>query len=81
MSKKQWLMIIGVLIIALPFLGFPSNWDTVFYVIFGIIIIAISYRFDSGRDMKGEKSSAKPYIEQRNDSVTINSDSEQKMNL
>ncbi|MEK7501731.1 MAG: hypothetical protein AAB629_02285 [Patescibacteria group bacterium] len=66
MSKRQWLMILGALIIALPFLGFPSSLDTVIYIIVGIIIIAISYRLNSGKVMKEEeKSPAMPYVEHK----------------
>ena len=81
MSKRQWLIILGVLIIALPFLGFPSNWDTIISVIVGLLIIVISYRINLSKVVKEEKSSTIPYVEQKNEGVNINNDSKSPMNL
>jgi hypothetical protein len=33
----------GILVALLPFLGFPSNWDTVFYVLLGLFVSFISF--------------------------------------
>ena len=33
----------GILIAILPFLGFPSYWDTVFYVLLGLFVSGISF--------------------------------------
>lgn len=43
MSKRQILGIIGIWVIILPFLGFPSGWKTVLLVLTGIGICALAY--------------------------------------
>ncbi len=42
MSKRQIIILLGLLIILLPFLGFNSRWDTVISVIVGILIIYLA---------------------------------------
>lgn len=37
-------MLLGVVVIFLPFLGFPSFWDNIISVILGLLIIGISYK-------------------------------------
>ena len=37
-------MLLGVIVIFLPFLGFPTSWDTVISVLAGILIIGIAYK-------------------------------------
>ena len=44
MSKRQVIMLLGVLIIFLPFLGFTSFWDMIINVLVGLLIIGIAYR-------------------------------------
>lgn len=44
MSKRQVIMFLGVIVIFLPFLGFPTNWDTIISVLVGILIIGIAYK-------------------------------------
>lgn len=43
MSKRQWLSIMGLLVIVVPFLGFLEFWNQMISAVFGLIIIAISY--------------------------------------
>lgn len=45
MSKEKILFILGILVIALPHLGFPSGLEKIIFAVFGIIIILISYAF------------------------------------
>lgn len=70
MSKRQWLMIFGVIVAALPFLGFPSSWDTVIYIVVGILIIFLSYRILP--DGKPQSPDAMPFVEHKNDHGQIN---------
>lgn len=34
-------MLAGSFVLILPFLGFPSNWDTVFLVVVGVLIVGL----------------------------------------
>ena len=44
MSKRQIIMLLGVLIIFIAlFSGLPTVWNTCMYVIIGLIIIAVAY--------------------------------------
>ncbi len=45
MRKEKTLFIVGLWIIILPFLGFPSSWRAVLFVITGLIIIYMAYLF------------------------------------
>lgn len=35
-------LIIGILVLILPYLGFPRDWDDAFYTILGAILVLIS---------------------------------------
>ncbi len=41
MTLDALIMLTGAFVALLPFLGFPSNWDTVFYFLGGILIIGL----------------------------------------
>ena len=43
MSKRQWLCVMGVWVMAFLFLGFPASSHKTLAIITGVIIIAISY--------------------------------------
>jgi len=36
---KKTLIIIGVLLLAMPFLGFPSAWKSAFFVFAGLLLL------------------------------------------
>ena len=42
MSRNKTILLIGILTVLMPFLGFPSTWKTVFYIIFGVILIIMA---------------------------------------
>jgi len=67
MSKKQWLIILGILVIAVSYFGLPSNIDTVLYVILGLIIFTISFSLDSNTDLDKLEKTSLPFIEHRSD--------------
>lgn len=67
MSKRQVLMILGVWVIILPFLGFPSGWDRTIAVVAGFLIVAIAYSL--GPKVKTRAEPSVPYVEHRADSV------------
>ncbi len=41
MTLDSLIMFCGVLVAVLPFLGFPNSWDTVFFVILGVLVISL----------------------------------------
>jgi len=45
MRKEKTLLIIGLWVIILPFLGFPNSWRKVLFFITGLAIIYIAYLF------------------------------------
>ena len=42
MSKNKIIFIVGLLTIAVQFLGFPSSWDNNFYIVFGLILVVVA---------------------------------------
>lgn len=45
MRKEKTLLIIGVWVAILPFLGFPSPWRNILFLITGLAIMYLSYLF------------------------------------
>ena len=41
MSKEVSLIILGVLVAVLPYLGFPGSWRTIMLVVLGVLIVSI----------------------------------------
>ena len=85
MSSRQVIIILGVLIILLPFLGFNSTWDMVISILTGLLIIILSYRLspitknktkqDEGDKTEITKSQTQndlPFVENKNESELDN---------
>lgn len=46
MMKQYWILFtFGALVFFLPFLGFPSSWETAFLFIAGVVISGIAVSF------------------------------------
>lgn len=45
MRKEKTLLIIGLWIIVLPFLGFPDFWRKIFFILTGISVMYLAYLF------------------------------------
>lgn len=45
MRKERTLLILGIWVIILPYLGFPSSWRSIFLIITGLALIYLSYIF------------------------------------
>ncbi len=43
MSRSSVLILVGILILFVPFSGTPSSWQTVLIVIFSIVVIGIGF--------------------------------------
>ena len=52
MQKINTILALGVLVILLPFLGFPQSWDNFFYVISGLVIVSMAYLLKVNRKQK-----------------------------
>lgn len=48
MSKRQMIMLLGFVIIILPFLGFDSFTKTIISIIVGLLCIMVAYRAKPG---------------------------------
>lgn len=79
MSKRQFLIILGAWVMVFLFLGFPPEWDKIFGLVVGVLIIIIAFKFKppakpvaSERVTYTEHKSPKP-VEQKVSSDTISS--------
>lgn len=45
MRKEKTLLIIGIWIAILPFLGFPDTWRKIFFIITGFMVIYLAYLY------------------------------------
>ena len=61
MARKQSLLILGVWLMVLPFLGFPSSWKTSMLFLTGVALIIIYVRNKTVVVAKNET-----YIDNRN---------------
>ena len=41
MTLDSLIMLVGVLVTLLPFLGFPLKWDNIILVVLGVVVIAL----------------------------------------
>jgi membrane protein implicated in regulation of membrane protease activity len=60
MRKEKTLLIIGIWVAILPFLGFPDTWRKIFFVITGFMLIYLAYIYyqqTKARISKGENRS------------------------
>jgi hypothetical protein len=62
MSRNKIVLLIGILLVLMPFLGFPSTWKNLFYVLFGAILITVA--------IVGHVRRRSPIIEERREVIT-----------
>jgi len=53
MPKKPFIIILAICIALMPFLGFPSSWENVFYTVAGILIVLLSVQWNFVKKKKG----------------------------
>ncbi len=46
MSKQRTIIVLGILVAIMPFLGFPIFWRKIFFLFSGIIIAVFAYKWD-----------------------------------
>jgi len=44
MSKQRIIIILGVLVVIMPYLGFPTSWRKGFFLLAGITIVICGYK-------------------------------------
>ncbi len=42
MSKNKIILILGILVAIMPWLGFPSSWKDVFYFLAGAVMVIVA---------------------------------------
>ncbi len=65
MSKRQILIILGVLTMIIPYLGFPETGDKILSIIVGILVIFVAYRLKPESSARDNYQDAKPYVDNR----------------
>lgn len=65
MSKRQTLIVLGIWVIILPFLGFPGNWNHILMFASGLLIAAIAYSLRPQGQPKNPSNV--PYVEHKNE--------------
>jgi hypothetical protein len=63
MRKEKTLLVLGVWVAVLPFLGFPDSWRTVFFVLSGFALIYLSYIFYQESRVRKESNDSKTFID------------------
>ena len=43
MTKDVGILILGLVVVATPFLGLPSSWKTVIFVVLGLVIASLAF--------------------------------------
>ncbi len=69
MRKERTLLIIGVWVAILPFLGFYENWRKILFVLTGICIVYLAYLFYTEARIRLNKDNdkIKSFIDNIND--------------
>ncbi len=55
MRKERTLLIIGVWVMILPFLGFPLSWRQILFVLTGLALMYLAYLFYKQAKSRQEK--------------------------
>ena len=65
--------ILGLLVLVMPFLGFPVGWENIIYTILGSLIFVLSVYFSMRKSLfvnrPEEKSSNNTYVENGDSSI------------
>jgi hypothetical protein len=64
MGRDMFIMLLGIWIAILPFLGFPGSWDRIFFLISGIILISIGISLRRSKNSNGIEMKKELRIEQ-----------------
>lgn len=74
MSKKQFLILLGIWVMAFLFLGFPAAWDKAFALLTGFLIVIMAFRIsrsgsniEANVNVRTNSTNNLPYIEHKTD--------------
>ena len=58
MTKEKSLLILGIIVIALPNLGFPNGLEKIIFAVLGVLVIIAAYamHFEKNKKTKTKKS-------------------------
>ncbi len=59
MAKIKAIFILGILVFAIPFLGFPEDWKKFFYALAGITISLVAVLLRGAVIQRGERAGEK----------------------
>jgi len=45
MSKNKLLFVVSILLVVLPFIGFPKKWEDIITVVSGFVLLILTYFF------------------------------------
>lgn len=57
MSNRRIIFILGVWVAILPFLGFPTSWKQVLFVLSGLTLIGFSYCIEESKNRPKKEAS------------------------
>ena len=65
MRKEKTLLIIGLWVAVLSFLGFPETWRKVLFLLTGLAIMYLGYLFylEVKARLKNEVNNSKPFVD------------------
>ncbi len=75
MARKQTVLMLGVWLVVLPFLGFPAAWKTGLSVVTGVVLIIVYiYRRSSGKEcqchLEKDKMRSEVFVDNRNSALS-----------
>ena len=66
MGKARKLLILGILVTILPYLGFPASWKNILSTLFGLMLIYFSYiMYKDSKIKEGKKNIFDNFSENR----------------
>jgi hypothetical protein len=64
MSKEMTLILLGIFVAVLPYLGIPSDWKAPLFLIAGAVIVIIGFLLRGAMLSRGvEGSESRPFVE------------------
>ncbi|MEY2672070.1 MAG: hypothetical protein RL687_487 [Candidatus Parcubacteria bacterium] len=68
MRKERILLILGILIAVLPYLGFPNLFRSILISIFGLLVSFIGYHFyvNTKKRIYSEENNMQPFVDSNN---------------
>ena len=67
MSKVTLILWLGIVVAALPYLGFPGSWKMWIFTVLGILIVLLAYLVsqDGSAPQSGQRHESDSYVENR----------------